>query len=63
MSLLPATEFPGSRSWGYNPANPFALESDYGGPVAFKEMVKKAHEPGHRGGARRGVQPLRARRP
>jgi len=46
IELLPATEFPGSRSWGYNPANPFALESDYGGPVAFKELVKRAHQHG-----------------
>jgi 1,4-alpha-glucan branching enzyme len=46
IELLPATEFPGSRSWGYNPSNPFALESDYGGPVAFKEMVKVAHQHG-----------------
>jgi 1,4-alpha-glucan branching enzyme len=46
IELLPATEFPGSRSCGYNPANPFALESDYGGPVAFKEMVKQAHQHG-----------------
>ena len=46
IELLPATEFPGSRSWGYNPACPFALESDYGGPVAFKEMVKQAHQHG-----------------
>ena len=46
IELLPATEFPGSRSWGYNPSNPFALESDYGGPVAFKEMVKQAHQHG-----------------
>ncbi len=46
IELLPATEFPGSRSWGYNPACPFALESDYGGPVAFKELVKVAHQHG-----------------
>ena len=46
IELLPATEFPGSRSWGYNPACPFALESGYGGPVAFKEMVKLAHQHG-----------------
>ena len=46
IELLPATEFPGSRSWGYNPANPFALESDYGGPLAFKELVKQAHRHG-----------------
>ena len=46
IELLPATEFPGSRSWGYNPACPFALESDYGGPMAFKELVKAAHQHG-----------------
>ena len=46
IELLPATEFPGTRSWGYNPANPFALESDYGGPLAFKELVKAAHRHG-----------------
>ncbi|GAC1597276.1 MAG: alpha-amylase family glycosyl hydrolase [Hymenobacter sp.] len=46
IELLPATEFPGSRSWGYNPACPFALESDYGGPMAFKELVKQAHQHG-----------------
>ncbi|MCC3154671.1 alpha-amylase family glycosyl hydrolase [Hymenobacter sp. BT770] len=46
IELLPATEFPGDRSWGYNPAHPFALESDYGGPIAFKELVKQAHQHG-----------------
>ena len=46
IELLPATEFPGNRSWGYNPAHPFALESAYGGPQAFKEMVKQAHQHG-----------------
>jgi len=46
IELLPATEFPGSRSWGYNPAFPFALESDYGRPQAFKTLVKEAHRHG-----------------
>ena len=46
IELLPAMEFPNSRSWGYNPSNPFALESDYGGPVGFKELVKAAHQHG-----------------
>jgi 1,4-alpha-glucan branching enzyme len=46
IELLPATEFPGSRSWGYNPSLPFALESDYGGPQAFKQLVKEAHQHG-----------------
>ena len=46
LELLPASEFPGSRSWGYNPANPFALESDYGGPTGFKTLVREAHRHG-----------------
>ena len=46
LEIMPATEFPGSRSWGYNPANPFALESDYGGPEAFRELVRAAHQHG-----------------
>ncbi|KAA9327276.1 DUF3459 domain-containing protein [Hymenobacter busanensis] len=46
LEIMPATEFPGSRSWGYNPAHPFALETDYGGPQAFKQLVKAAHAHG-----------------
>ncbi|UOQ81185.1 MULTISPECIES: alpha-amylase family glycosyl hydrolase [Hymenobacter] len=46
IEIMPPTEFPGGRSWGYNPAHPFALETDYGGPQAFKELVKQAHRHG-----------------
>lgn len=46
IEIMPPTEFPGGRSWGYNPAHPYALETDYGGPKAFKELVKRAHEHG-----------------
>ena len=46
VELMPAAEFPGGFSWGYNPAHPFAVESDYGGPVAFKEFVRAAHAHG-----------------
>ncbi|MCE6987681.1 alpha-amylase family glycosyl hydrolase [Dyadobacter sp. CY323] len=46
VELMPCSEFPGSRSWGYNPANPFAIESDYGGPDGLKAFVKAAHEAG-----------------
>lgn len=44
IELMPPMEFPGARSWGYNPAHLFAIESDYGGPDAFKEFIKAAHE-------------------
>jgi 1,4-alpha-glucan branching enzyme len=46
IEIMPATEFPGSRSWGYNPSNPFALESDYGGAEGFRQLVKAAHQRG-----------------
>ncbi|QRQ99603.1 alpha-amylase family glycosyl hydrolase [Dyadobacter sandarakinus] len=46
VELMPCSEFPGSMSWGYNPANPFAIESDYGGPEGLKLFVKEAHSRG-----------------
>ncbi|SEN96350.1 maltooligosyl trehalose hydrolase [Mucilaginibacter gossypiicola] len=46
IEVMPPFEFPGGFSWGYNPAQPFAIESEYGGPDAFKSLVKAAHEQG-----------------
>jgi 1,4-alpha-glucan branching enzyme len=46
IEVMPFWEFPGGFSWGYNPAHPFAIESEYGGPKAFKEFVKACHEHG-----------------
>lgn len=46
LEIMPPTEFPGSRSWGYNPSHPFAIETDYGGAHAFKQLVKEAHKHG-----------------
>ena len=44
IELMPVAEFPGGFSWGYNPAHPFAVESEYGGPNALLELVKAAHQ-------------------
>ncbi|MES2517416.1 MAG: alpha-amylase family glycosyl hydrolase [Bacteroidota bacterium] len=46
IEIMPPFEFPGAYSWGYNPSYPFAIESEYGGPEAFKTLVKAAHEKG-----------------
>jgi 1,4-alpha-glucan branching enzyme len=46
IEVMPPFEFPGGFSWGYNPAQPFAIESEYGGPDGFKNLVKAAHEIG-----------------
>jgi 1,4-alpha-glucan branching enzyme len=43
---MPPFEFAGERSWGYNPAHPFAVETSYGTPDDLKALVKAAHESG-----------------
>ncbi|PQO46361.1 1,4-alpha-glucan branching protein [Blastopirellula marina] len=46
VQLMPLCEFAGDVSWGYNPAQIFAVESTYGGPRGFKRFVKAAHQRG-----------------
>lgn len=46
IEIMPVSQFAGDRSWGYNPANLFAVESNYGGPRALKEFVRAAHQRG-----------------
>lgn len=43
IELLPVQEFRANRSWGYNPAFYFALESAYGRPVDFRAFVDACH--------------------
>lgn len=46
IELLPVAEFAGGISWGYNPAHPFAVEQDYGGPDGLFRLIKAAHQHG-----------------
>jgi len=46
IQIMPVAQFAGERSWGYNPAHIFSVELAYGGPMAFKRFVKRAHEQG-----------------
>lgn len=46
IQIMPVGEFAGDRSWGYNPAHIFSVETAYGGPLAFKRFVKRAHQEG-----------------
>jgi len=49
VELLPLAEFPGDYSWGYNPADMFAVENTgYGGADGLKSFVKAAHARGIR---------------
>lgn len=44
--VMPAAEFPGDLSWGYNPAHPFAIEDAFGTPWDFQQFVLTAHHHG-----------------
>jgi 1,4-alpha-glucan branching enzyme len=46
IEVMPVAEFSAEFSWGYDPSHPFAVESIYGGPDAFKRFVKAAHHHG-----------------
>jgi 1,4-alpha-glucan branching enzyme len=46
IEVMPSLEFASDFSWGYNPANIFAIESAYGGATAFRRLVRAAHERG-----------------
>lgn len=46
VQIMPAAEFAGDISWGYNPAHIFAVETTYGGPDGFRAFVKAAHAAG-----------------
>ena len=43
VQIMPLAEFPGAHSWGYNPADIFAIETDYGGDRGLKAFIKAAH--------------------
>jgi 1,4-alpha-glucan branching enzyme len=46
VQIMPAAEFAGDVSWGYNPAHIFAVESTYGGPEGLRAFVAAAHAAG-----------------
>jgi 1,4-alpha-glucan branching enzyme len=47
VEVMPIWEFPGDDSWGYNPAQIFAVENiGYGGMDGFKTFVKACHARG-----------------
>ncbi|MEA5414115.1 alpha-amylase family glycosyl hydrolase [Synechococcus sp. BA-132 BA5] len=46
IQIMPIGQFAGKISWGYNPSHIFAVDSDYGGPLGFKQFIKRAHQCG-----------------
>jgi 1,4-alpha-glucan branching enzyme len=48
IELMPCNEFPGYRSWGYNPRSIFAVENNYGSPDDLCRLVDECHARGIR---------------
>lgn len=46
IELMPCNEFPGERSWGYNPRSIFAVENNYGTPDDLCRLVDECHARG-----------------
>jgi len=46
VELMPLSDFPGRRGWGYDGVLPFAPESIYGNPDELKAFVDAAHARG-----------------
>ena len=46
IEVMPVSQFPGSRNWGYDGVYPFAVQESYGGPSAFKRFVDACHQQG-----------------
>ncbi len=46
IELMPVSQFPGGRNWGYDGTFPFAPHNTYGGPRGLKTLVNACHEQG-----------------
>jgi malto-oligosyltrehalose trehalohydrolase len=46
IELMPLSDFPGRRNWGYDGVFPFAPDSTYGRPEDLKEFIQSAQERG-----------------
>jgi len=46
IELMPVSQFPGNRNWGYDGVYPFAVQNSYGRPEKLKELIDAAHSKG-----------------
>jgi maltooligosyltrehalose trehalohydrolase len=46
LEIMPVSQFPGGRNWGYDGVFPTAVQDTYGGPEGFKNLINAAHEKG-----------------
>lgn len=46
IELMPVSQFPGTRNWGYDAVFPFAIQNTYGGPLAYQKLINACHQKG-----------------
>ncbi|MGQ4650366.1 malto-oligosyltrehalose trehalohydrolase [Lyngbya aestuarii] len=46
IEIMPVAQFPGDRNWGYDGVYPYAVQTSYGGPEGFKQLIDAAHQQG-----------------
>lgn len=46
VEIMPVSQFPGNRNWGYDGVYPFAVQNSYGGPEGFVKLIDAMHEAG-----------------
>ena len=43
IEIMPVSQFPGDRNWGYDGVYPYAVQDSYGGPNGFKKLINACH--------------------
>jgi len=46
VEIMPVSQFPGERNWGYDGVYPFAVQNSYGGVDALKSFINESHRHG-----------------
>lgn len=46
VEIMPVAQFPGSRNWGYDGVDLYAVQNSYGGPAGLKKLVDACHQSG-----------------
>lgn len=46
IEIMPVSQFPGNRNWGYDGVFPFAVQASYGGATGLKKLVNLSHQHG-----------------
>jgi maltooligosyltrehalose trehalohydrolase len=46
IEIMPVSQFPGDRNWGYDGVFPFAVQNSYGGLLGLKRLVDACHQNG-----------------